>query len=78
MTIEIAFGKLLREQRAASQFTQADLALRAGIAASFVSRMERGQACPTIETVFRIANAFEVNPEDLVKRLRHIAEENLS
>jgi hypothetical protein len=37
--------------------------------------MERGRACPTIETVFRIANAFEIHPEVLVKRLRQIADE---
>ncbi len=76
MTLEVAFGKVLAEQRAISQFTQADLALRAGIAASFVSRLERGQTSPTIETIFRIANAFEMQPEDLVKRLRHNADEN--
>ena len=75
LPIDIAFGRLLKEQRKASQFTQADLALRAGIAKSFVSRMERGCACPTIDTVFRIANAFDVQPEALVKRLRLIYDE---
>ena len=75
MQIELAFGQLLKERRALCGFTQADLALRAGIAASFVSRMERGQACPTIETVFKLANAFDEAPEDLVKRLREIVKE---
>lgn len=70
MTIEKAFGKLLVELRAVSQFTQADLALRAGIAVGFVSLMERGQRSPSIDTIFRVANAFDVHPEDLVKRLR--------
>ncbi|QTN29944.1 helix-turn-helix transcriptional regulator [Rhodoferax sp. AJA081-3] len=70
MTIESAFAKLLVEQRAVSQFTQGDLALRAGIAASYVSLMERGKRSPTIETIFKIALAFELQPEDLVKRLR--------
>lgn len=70
MTIESAFAKLLIELRAANQFTQADLALRAGIARSFVSLLERGQRSPTIETIFRIAQAFDLPPEDLVKRLR--------
>lgn len=70
MTIETAFGRLLVELRAASQFTQADLALRAGIAVGFVSLMERGQRSPSIDTIFRLANAFDVHPEDLVKRLR--------
>ncbi len=72
MQIDLAFGQLLKELRALCGFTQADLALRAGIAVSFVSRMERGQACPTIETVFKLANAFDEAPEDLVKRLREI------
>ncbi len=75
LAIDVAFGRLLKEQRKISQFTQADLALRSGIAKSFVSRMERGLACPTIDTVFRIANAFEVQPEALVKRLRALHDE---
>jgi len=36
----------------------------------FVSLMERGLRSPSIDTIFRLANAFEVPPEDLVKRLR--------
>ncbi len=75
LPIDVAFGRLLKEQRKTSRFTQADLALRSGIAKSFVSRMERGMACPTIDTVFRIANAFEVQPEAFVKRLRLIHDE---
>ena len=74
MQIDIAFGQLLKERRALCGFTQADLALRAGIAASFISRMERGRACPTVDTVFKLAYAFEEAPEELVKRLREIAD----
>lgn len=75
LPIDVAFGRLLKEQRKISRFTQADLALRSGIAKSFVSRMERGLACPTIDTVFRIANAFDVQPEAFVKQLRLIHDE---
>lgn len=75
LAIDVAFGRLLKEQRKISQFTQADLSLRSGIAKSFVSRMERGLACPTIDTIFKIANAFDVQPEALVKRLRLIHDE---
>lgn len=75
LAIDVAFGRLLKEQRKLSQFTQADLSLRSGIAKSFVSRMERGLACPTIDTIFKIANAFDVQPEALVKRLRLIHDE---
>lgn len=75
MLIDIVFGKLLKEQRSKSGVTQADLALRAGIAVSFISRMERGQACPTLDTVFRIADALDVPPEEFVKRVREIREE---
>ncbi len=75
MTIESAFAKLLVELRVANEFTQADLALRAGIARSFISLMERGQRNPTIETIFRIAQAVDLHPEELVKRLRLHASE---
>lgn len=75
MLLDTAFGKVLKEQRLVSKFTQADLALRAGIAVSFVSRLERGCACPTIETLFRIANAFELPPEELIRRLHQMTDE---
>jgi transcriptional regulator with XRE-family HTH domain len=77
MQIDLAFGLLLKERRSLCGFTQADLALRSGIATSFISRMERGRACPTIDTVFKISNAFDVVPEDLVKRLREIVDESM-
>jgi transcriptional regulator with XRE-family HTH domain len=72
MTIEIAFGKLLKEHRVINQFTQADLALRAGVTASLVTKMERGTVCPTLDTVFRIASAFDVRPEVLVTQLNAV------
>ncbi|MES2948183.1 MAG: helix-turn-helix transcriptional regulator [Pseudomonadota bacterium] len=72
MTLEIAFGKLLKEHRVANQFTQADLALRAGVTASLVTKMERGTVCPTLDTVFRISSAFDVRPEVLVAQLHAI------
>lgn len=70
MRLEEAFGRLLKEQRSLKNLTQADLALGAGIAVSFVSRIERGAACPTIDTLFRLAGALDVPPEMLVSQLR--------
>ncbi|TCP15964.1 helix-turn-helix domain-containing protein [Simplicispira metamorpha] len=70
MRLEEAFGRLLKEQRSLKNLTQADLALRSGIAVSFVSRMERCAACPTIDTLFKLARALDVPPEILVSQLR--------
>ena len=70
MHIEQAFGSVLRRQRVERGLTQSDLALRSRIAVSFVSRLERGLTCPTLETVFSLADALDVHPEELVKRAR--------
>lgn len=72
MRLEEAFGRLLKQQRSLKNMTQADLALGSGIAVSFVSRIERGAACPTLDTLFRLARALDVPPEMLVSRLREL------
>lgn len=50
-------GNLIREARLRAGMTQAELASRAGTAASAVSRWERDQAAPSLETVRALVRA---------------------
>jgi transcriptional regulator with XRE-family HTH domain len=50
-------GALLRESRLRAGLTQAELGGRAGIASSQVSRYERGEVLPSLETLRRLVRA---------------------
>lgn len=56
----IAFGKTVRQTRAAIGISQEELAHRAGLDRSYVSSIERGAQNPGLMAVKRIAAALEV------------------
>jgi len=62
-------GKLIRERRRANGLTQAQLALRAGSTQAAISRLERGELSPTIETVERLL-AVMGEEADIIARRR--------
>lgn len=53
-----SFGRIVREARLRQDMSQADLARRAGVNASSVSRAEGGVVQPTEATVISLANAL--------------------
>ena len=56
----------VREVRESLFVTQAELAQRAGMSESTLSRIETGQQAPRISTVRRIAEALGVAPAELL------------
>ena len=58
-------GRSIRGQRQALHMTQQELAKRAGIPQSHVSRLERGMHAPTYLTTERIARALKTKPSQL-------------
>jgi transcriptional regulator with XRE-family HTH domain len=66
--VSAAFGRILREQRAAAGVSQEQLALSADVDRTFVSQMERGIRQPTLTTLFKLAKALEMQPSTLVSR----------
>ena len=67
--LEQSFGVILREKRKDQGFSQEALALEAGIDRNFVSLLERGLNQPSLSTVFKLANALNLKPSDLVMDL---------
>lgn len=61
------FGAVLQRHRAMVRISQEELAFRAGVDRTFVSRLERGIRQPTITTLIGLANALGVSAADLVK-----------
>ena len=61
MDIKVQFGRNLRTQRTKRQFTQEQLAEKAGLDRTYISGLERGVRNPTITIVAQLAKALNVN-----------------
>ena len=62
-----ALSRLLREKREALGLSMNQLAVRAGLSHSMVSRVEHGLRKPTLDTLLRMAKAMDIELWPLVK-----------
>ena len=60
MTIEEAFGEVIRELRKANQISQEKLAEASNLDRSFISLLECGHKQPSLITIFQLAKAFNL------------------
>ena len=65
------FAERLRGLRSARGLTQRDLADKAGVALTYVSRLEAAGASPGIDLLERLAAALDVNVIDLLPNPSH-------
>jgi len=68
-TLKQSFGLILREKRKDQGLSQEALALEAGVDRNFVSLLERGVNQPSLSTIFKLADALNLKPSDLVMEL---------
>lgn len=61
----ILFGRNVRRLRKEKGLTMQQLANQADIELSQIYRIETGKINPKLSTVFMIAKAFEIKPEEL-------------
>lgn len=61
-----ALGMRIKELRAQQGLTQEELADRSGLFRTYMSRIESGQANPTLTMLCQIAAAFHVDPRELL------------
>ena len=61
-------GKRIKELRESKGLSQVDLVgkMQGEIDPTYISRIESGRTNPTVYTLFRIAEALEVNPKKLL------------
>lgn len=63
------FGKELKNAREAAGLSQEKLAFEAEIDRSYVSLLENDKKSPTLETLFRIADAIGIRASELISRV---------
>ena len=77
-----AFGQALRSLRTKRKWTQTDLALRADVDRNYVSLIELGRNSPSVRLMFRLCDALDIAPSELLKdverRMRVQAKASLS
>ena len=63
----MAFGQALRSLRTKRQWSQTDLALRAEVDRNYISLIELGKNSPSVRLVFRLCDALNISPAELLK-----------
>ena len=61
------FGRVVRQHRERLGLTQEQLAELAGISATYVGFIERGDSVPTLTIVLQLAGALELRPAELLR-----------
>ena len=64
-------GKIIQEYRENKGVSQEVLSGFADIGRTHLSAIERGARKPTLETFFRISQALEVRPSDLLRAIEN-------
>jgi DNA-binding XRE family transcriptional regulator len=62
----VIVGANVREVRQSRGWSQATLGQKAGLRQGYISAIERGERCPSLERRFDLAQAFDVAPSRLV------------
>jgi transcriptional regulator with XRE-family HTH domain len=61
------FGAIVRKLREERGLTQDQLAERAGVSATYIGFIERGDNVPTLTIILQIASALKVRSSDLFR-----------
>lgn len=64
---EVAFGLALRRIRLETEISQEELGFRADLHRTYISDIERGVRNPTVRTIWKLAIALKVKPEQIIK-----------
>lgn len=64
--VSSVFGSILKRRRTLANISQEELAFRAGVDRTFISRLERGVRQPTITTLIGLGAALGIPASELV------------
>ncbi|MEX2394424.1 MAG: helix-turn-helix transcriptional regulator [Actinomycetota bacterium] len=73
LTVEEAFGRVLRDLRVENGLSQEQLGFELESGRTYISELERGQRSPTVKWIFRVAHRFGTPPSELMHRVEKLA-----
>ena len=59
-------GARIRTLRASRKMSQEELALAAGLTPAYLGRVERGEKCPSIETIYKISLGLNIPMTEII------------
>lgn len=68
MSINVYFGRVVKQLRDTRRLSQEALAERADLNRTYLGEVERGVAIPSLATITKIATAFKLSASDLIAR----------
>jgi transcriptional regulator with XRE-family HTH domain len=66
------FGHVLRELRVRRHLSQEALSFACGRHRTYVSLLERGQSSPSLRTIWLLADALDVRPSEMLRRVEKL------
>lgn len=76
MTLETAFGQVIRDFRKAKKLSQEKLAFESGLDRTFISLLECGRKQPSLVTIFQLAKALQSPPSQIIASVEEKCNEN--
>ena len=68
-SLERAFGLTLRRLRQDRGLSQENLGFESGYHRTYISLLERGQKSPSLQTIFTLSKALEIEPNELIRQV---------
>lgn len=65
----IIMGRVIQEYREQKGLSQAAVSRYANIGRTHLSAIERGERKPTLETFFRVCDALQIRPSELMAKI---------
>lgn len=75
--ISVKIGLNIKAERRRKKLSQEALALESNIHPSYFGCIERGEKCPTVETLYKISKALDVPLSKLIKVDENNSDENV-
>ena len=75
MTLEAAFGNVIRKIRAEKSLSQEKLSFESGLDRSYISQLECGLRQPSLVTIFQLAKALQISPARIIESVETLYNE---
>lgn len=66
------FAKVVKDLRLAKGFSQEELAFRADVDRTYISRLERGLKQPSIMTLFKLAKGLDIPASQIIEKIESV------